>query len=92
MAVRVAANEQHNYPDEADFEASGAWPGVGMNRTDNHGVTDDVKRLRCDLAELNEMVRLGASIPGDEERIEMIKKLLARQRKTAPVTIIDTVP
>lgn len=63
-----------------------------MNRIDNHGLADDVKRLRRDLVELNEMVRLGAGMPGDKERIEMIKELLARRHKIAPlVTILDTV-
>ena len=43
------------------------------------GIADDVKRrMRRDLAELKEMVRLGAGIPGDEQRIKMIKGLIAR--------------
>jgi len=56
-----------------------------MNGTTNRGFTNDIKRLRRDLAELEEMVRLGAGIPGDEQRIEMIKGLFARLHKMAPV-------
>ena len=62
-----------------------------INGADKRGFADDVKRLRRDLAELKEMVRLGAGIPGDEQRIEMIKDLLARWQKIAPVIIIDAV-
>ena len=43
------------------------------------GIADDVKRrMRRELAELKEMVRLGAGIPGEEQRIKMIKGLIAR--------------
>jgi len=43
------------------------------------GIADDVKRrMRRELAELREMVRLGAGIPGEEQRIKMIKGLIAR--------------
>jgi hypothetical protein len=52
-----------------------------MNGIYNIGVADDVKRLRRDLIELKEMVRLGAGIPGDTLRIEMIKGLLARRQQ-----------
>src|SRR5664279_4049498 len=38
----------------------------------------DVRRLRRHLAELTEIGRLDADIPGDEQRIEMIKDLLTR--------------
>jgi len=58
-----------------------------MNGIYNIGVADDVKRLRRDLIELKEMVRLGAGIPGDKLRIEMIKGLLARRQQIAPVTV-----
>ena len=34
--------------------------------------------VRRELAELREMVRLGAGIPGEEQRIKMIKGLIAR--------------
>jgi hypothetical protein len=37
-----------------------------MNGIYNIGVADDVKRLRRDLIELKEIVRLGAGIPGDK--------------------------
>jgi hypothetical protein len=69
-------------------------PGVKLATTNGvhkRGFADDVKRLRRDLAELKEMVRLGAGVPGDEQRIEMIKDLLARWQKIAPVIIIDAV-
>jgi hypothetical protein len=49
-----------------------------MNGIDNHGFADDAKRLRRELVELKEMVRLGAGVPGDEQRIEMAKCLLTQ--------------
>jgi hypothetical protein len=50
-----------------------------QGRPPGRGIAADVKRrMRRDLAELKEMVRLGAGIPGDEQRIEMIKGLIAR--------------
>jgi hypothetical protein len=62
---------------------------VSLSRTRhgtyNIGVTDDVKRRRRDLIELKEMVKLGAGITGDKQRIEMIKGLLAGRQKIAPV-------
>jgi hypothetical protein len=62
-----------------------------MNGRDNYGFADNIKLLRRDLAELKEMVRLGARIPGDEQRIEAIKGLLAQWQAFASVTILDTV-
>jgi hypothetical protein len=75
--------------DDAGFEAGIKLATI--NGADKRGFADDVKRLRRDLAELKEMVRLGAGIPGDEQRIEMIKDLLARWQMIAPVIIIDAV-
>jgi hypothetical protein len=50
-----------------------------QGRPPGRGIADDVKRrMRRDLAELKEMARLGAGIPGEEQRIEMIKGLIAR--------------
>ncbi len=50
-----------------------------QGRPSGRGIADDVKRrMRRDLAELKEMVRLGAGIPGDEQRIEMLEGLIAR--------------
>jgi hypothetical protein len=52
-------------------------------------LTNDIKRLRHDLAELEEMVRLGAGLPGDQQTIEMIKVLLGLNHKiTPPVPLI----
>ena len=53
---------------------------IGTGRViGGRGIAADVKRrMRRELAELKEMVRLGAGIPGDEQRIEMIKGLIAR--------------
>ena len=65
-------------------DQSGMWVAM-MNGIANRGFTNNLKRLRRDLAELEEMVRLGAGIPGDEQRIEMIKGLFARLHKMAPV-------
>jgi hypothetical protein len=48
-----------------------------MNGIDNH-FADNAKRLRRELVELKEMVRLGAGLPGDEHRIEMAKCLLTQ--------------
>ncbi|MGO8844740.1 MAG: hypothetical protein ACLQFI_05280 [Methylocella sp.] len=49
-----------------------------MNGIDNHGFADNAKRLRRELAELKEMVKLGAGLPGDAQRIEMVKCLLTQ--------------
>ena len=65
-------------------DQSGMWMAM-MNGIANRGFANNLKRLRRDLAELEEMVRLGAGIPGDEQRIEMIKGLFARLHKMAPV-------
>jgi hypothetical protein len=51
----------------------------------------DVRRLRRHLAELTEIGRLDADIPGDEQRIEMIKDLLTRWHKIASVLIREAV-
>jgi hypothetical protein len=40
-----------------------------------------IRLMQRELAELKEMVRLGAGIPGDEQRIEIIKGVLARWHK-----------
>ena len=52
---------------------------------------DEVRRLRRHLAELKEIVKLDADIPGDEQRIEMIKDLLTRWKKIASVIILEAV-
>jgi hypothetical protein len=52
---------------------------------------DDVRRLRRHLAELTEIGRLDADIPGDEQRIEMIKDLLTRWHRIASVIIREAV-
>ena len=78
----------YGFPTDAGFEVGRGRNGVAtMNGIYNIGVADDVKRLRRDLIELKEMVRLGAGIPGDKLRIEMIKGLLARRQQIAPVTV-----
>ena len=62
-----------------------------MNGIDR-GFADGVIRLmQRELAELKEMMSLGAGIPGDEQRIEMIKGLLSRWPKIMPVIIYDAV-
>jgi hypothetical protein len=46
---------------------------AAMNGLNNRGFADGViRRLRRELAELTEMMRLGAGIPGDDQKIEMI--------------------
>jgi hypothetical protein len=52
---------------------------------------DDVRWLRHHLAELSEIGRLDAEIPGDEQRIEMIKDLLTRWHRIASVIIREAV-
>ncbi len=54
-------------------------------------VGDDVRRLRRHLAELKEIVRLDADIPGDEQRIETIKDLLTRWQKIASLIIREAI-
>ena len=70
-----------------------AWPNVGvkMSGLDNFGFADNINLLRRNLAELQEMARLGARIPGDDQRIEAIKRLLARWQAFASVSIPDGV-
>jgi hypothetical protein len=52
---------------------------------------DDVRRLRRHLAELTETGRLDADIPGDEQRIKMVKDVLTRWHKIASVIIREAV-
>jgi hypothetical protein len=42
-----------------------------MNGIDNRSNVYAKRLMRLKLAELNELARLGAGIPGDEQRIEM---------------------
>jgi hypothetical protein len=67
------------------------WPNerVKMSGLDNFGFADNINVLRRNLAELQEMVRLGARIPGDDQRIEAIKRLLAQWQAFASVSIPD---
>ena len=48
-----------------------------MNGIDNHGFAVNVRRLRRELAELNEMMKLGAGLPGKAQRVEIAKRLVA---------------
>jgi hypothetical protein len=81
-AVREFAEFMENLRHARDREEFERFMNEHRNRKGHpsgRGFAGDVKRLmRRDLAELKEMVRLGAGIPGDEQRIEMIKGLLAR--------------
>jgi hypothetical protein len=56
-----------------------------MNGIDNRSNVYAKRLMRLKLAELNELARLGASIPGDEQRIEMIKGLLVQWHMDEPV-------
>ena len=49
-----------------------------MKGIDNHGFADNAKRLRRELVELKEMVRLGAGLPGDKQRIARAQCLLTQ--------------
>ncbi len=61
-----------------------------MNGLDNHDFAANIKGLRRDLANLKEMVRLGARVPGDEQTIAAIKGLLDRGQEFASAAIGDT--
>ena len=52
---------------------------------DNCSIVYAKRVLRLELAELNEMMRLGAGIPGDEYRIGIITGLLGRRYMNVPV-------
>ncbi len=56
-----------------------------MNAIDNRSNVYAKRLIRLQLAELNELVRLGAGIPGDEQRIEIIKGLLEQWHMDVPV-------
>ncbi len=58
-----------------DFDGSGLRPVADIKG--NAVSARDAKRLRKELAELREMLRLGAGIPGDKQRIRIIESLLA---------------
>ena len=64
---------------------------LALQGLDAREAGDNVKRLRRHLAELTEIGRLDADIPGDEQRIEMIKELLTRWHKIASVIIREAV-
>ncbi len=64
---------------------------LALQRLDAPEVGNDVRRLRRHLVELTEITRLDADIPGDEQRIEMIKDLLTRWHKIASVIIREAV-
>ena len=56
-----------------------------MNAIDNRSIVYAKQLLRLELAELNELMRLGAGIPGDEYRIGIITGLLGRRYMNVPV-------
>ncbi len=56
-----------------------------MNGIDNRSFVYAKRVMRLELAELNEMMRLGAGIPGDEYRIGIILGLLGRWHMDVPV-------
>ncbi len=64
---------------------------LALQGLDAGEVGDDVRRLRRHLAELKQIVRLDADIPGDEQRIEMIKDLLTRWQKIASLIIREAI-
>jgi hypothetical protein len=49
-----------------------------MNGIDNRSNVYAKRLMRLQLAGLKEMMSLGAGIPGDEQRIEMIKGILGQ--------------
>ena len=54
--------------------------GATVNEIAKNGFAHDVNRLLRDFAELKEMARPAARMPGDEQTIVMIKGLLAPAR------------
>jgi hypothetical protein len=56
-----------------------------MNGIDNCSFVYAKRVMRLELAELNEMMRLGAGIPGDEYRIGIITGILGRWHMNVPV-------
>ncbi len=64
---------------------------LALQGLDAGEVGDDVRRLRRHLAELKEMVTRDADIPGDEQRIEMIRDLLTRWQKIASIIIREAI-
>ena len=64
---------------------------LALQGPDADKAQDDLRRLRRHLAELTEIGRLDADIPGDEQRIEMIKELLTRWHRIASVIIREAV-
>ncbi|WGJ13752.1 hypothetical protein QEV83_13815 [Methylocapsa sp. D3K7] len=56
-----------------------------MNAIDNRSNVYAKRLIRLQFADLNELVRLGAGIPGDEQRIEIIKGLLEQWDMDLPV-------
>jgi len=71
--------------------ARGREEMLALQGLDAGEVGDDVRRLRRHLAELKQIVRLDADIPGDEQRIEMIKDLLTRWQKIASLIIREAI-
>ena len=71
--------------------ARGREEMLALQGLDAGEVGDDVRRLRRHLAELKEMVTRDADIPGDEQRIEMIRDLLTRWQKIASIIIREAI-
>ena len=55
-----------------------------MNGIDNCSIVYAKRVMRLELADLNEMVRLGAGISGDDHRIEIITGLLEQWDMDVP--------
>jgi hypothetical protein len=85
----VEEPREHRTAENSDL----AWPNerVKMSGLENFGFADNINMLRRNLAELQEMARLGARIPGDDQRIEAIKRLLTRWQVFASASIPDGV-
>jgi hypothetical protein len=71
--------------------ARGREEMLALQGLDAGEVGDDVRRLRRHLAELKEMVTRDADIPGDQQRIEMIRDLLTRWQKIASIIIREAI-
>lgn len=71
--------------------ARGREEMLALQGLDAPEIGNDVRRLRRRLAELTEIARLDADLPGDEQRIEMLKDLLTRWHMIASVIIREAV-
>jgi hypothetical protein len=74
LPLRVGTHREIARLETNSIDDSAATTMKGIDNLDFAGGV--IWLMQRELAELKEMVRLGAGLPGDEQRIEMIKGLL----------------